>query len=89
MNEGTLLEFTKNALMLVLILSLPAIVAASLVGLMVSLVQALTQIQEQTVSFAFKLIAVIVTVLLTGRWLGSEIYSFSLRVFEFFPLMAK
>jgi type III secretion HrpO family protein len=89
MNEALIIDFTKNALILVLLLSLPPIIAASLIGLLVSLVQALTQIQEQTVSFAIKLIAVIVAVLLTAQWVGSEIYAFGLRLFESFPFLAR
>jgi len=84
-----ILEYTKNALIMVLLVSLPTLVVASLVGLLVSLVQALTQIQEQTVSFSIKLIAVIVTVLLTTRWVGSEIYTFALRLFDLFPYVVK
>ena len=60
-----------------------------MVGLIVSLLQALTQVQEQTLSFAIKLIAVIVTILATGAWLGGEIYSFTLNIFEGFPRLIK
>ncbi len=87
MNEPTVIDFTVAALKLVLILSMPPIIVASFVGLLVSLVQALTQVQEQTISFAVKLVAVILTLLLAGRWMASEIYSFSLRLFELFPFM--
>jgi len=89
MNEALILDFTRNALVMVLVLSLPPIVAASLVGLLVSLVQALTQVQEQTVSFAIKLVAVIVSVLLSARWVGGEIYDFALRLFESFPFLVR
>ncbi len=48
-------------MMLVMLLSLPPILVASVVGIGISLLQALTQVQEQTVSFAIKLIAVAAT----------------------------
>ena len=53
-----------------------------LVGLLVSLLQALTQIQEQTLSFACKLIAVTVTLLLSMNWVGAELYNYTLLIFE-------
>ena len=67
----------SQGLLLVLYLSLPAIVTAAVVGLLVSLFQALTQIQEQTLPFAFKLIAIIVALLLTARWMGLEILNYA------------
>ena len=89
MNEANLVEFTTKTLLLILYLSLPPIIAAALVGTLVSLLQALTQIQEQTLSFAIKLIAVIVTIFLTARWQGEELYNFALTIFESIPFMAQ
>ena len=63
---------------------MPPIIAASVVGLMISLIQALTQIQEQTLPFAFKLVAVIISIFLTARWIGIEIYNYSLAIMEMF-----
>ncbi|MGV3656043.1 MAG: type III secretion system export apparatus subunit SctS [Noviherbaspirillum sp.] len=78
-----------QALLLTLWLSLPAIVVASVVGTVFSLLQALTQIQEQTLSFAIKLIAVGITLYLTTRWMGGEIYNYTRMLFESFPLMVR
>lgn len=89
MQESSIIDLTGTALMLVLLLSLPTILVATFVGLLVSFFQALTQIQEQTLSYAIKLIAVIVTLFLTARWAGNEMYAFALRIFELFPLMPK
>jgi type III secretion protein S len=68
-------------------LSLPAIVVASVTGLMVSLFQAVTQLQEQTLSFGIKLISVIATIVLTSSWLGGELLRFSRNIFDGFYLM--
>jgi type III secretion protein S len=76
-----------QALVLVTIVSLPPILVASVVGVVVSLVQALTQVQEQTLSFAVKLIAVMVTIAATAGVLGSEILSFTVKLFSNFPDM--
>ena len=84
MSESSILEFTVNAMMLVLWLSMPPIIVASFTGILVSLIQALTQVQEQTLSFAVKLVAVTITMLITARWLGGEIYNFAITLFETF-----
>ncbi|RYX93966.1 MAG: EscS/YscS/HrcS family type III secretion system export apparatus protein [Comamonadaceae bacterium] len=78
-----------KALLLVLWLSLPPILVASVVGTLFSLFQALTQIQEQTLSFAIKLIAVGITLFLTARWVGGEIYNYTVSLFDAFPLLVR
>jgi type III secretion protein S len=78
-----------HGLMLTLWLSLPPILVASVVGTLFSLVQALTQIQEQTLSFAVKLVAVGVTLFLTARWIGGEIYNYTIALFDNFPYMVR
>lgn len=89
MNEATIIEVTLQALIMVLLLSLGPILVAATVGILVSLVQAVTQVQDQTISFAVKLVAVIVTIILTARWVGGETYNFALKLFEQFPTMVK
>ena len=78
-----------KALLLTLWLSMPAILVASIVGVLFSLVQALTQIQEQTLSFGVKLIAVAVTIFLTARWMGGEIFNYTVFLFDAFPTMVR
>jgi type III secretion protein S len=73
---------TSEALLLTLVLSMPPIVVATVVGIIVSLIQAMTQIQEQTLSFAIKLICVSLVILATGHWLGGELYRYTLRIFD-------
>lgn len=67
---------------LALLLSLPAIIVASLVGTGFSLLQALTQIQEQTLSFAIKLIVTVGVLILTVRWVGLELVQYSVSLFD-------
>ena len=73
-----------HALYLTLVLSMPAILVAAVVGTLFSLLQALTQIQEQTLSFAVKLIAVGLTLFLTAGWSGGELMKYTLTVFSNF-----
>jgi type III secretion protein S len=82
MLDPILTDLTHKALVLVLLLSLPPIVVAALVGILVSLVQAVTQIQDQTLSFAFRLVAVIITLMVTVNWLGQQVLVFTSNIFE-------
>jgi type III secretion protein S len=84
MTETDFVGYLHQGLLLTLLLSMPAIAVASVVGVLFSLFQALTQIQEQTLSFAVKLIAVGLTLALTGRWIGIEIYNYTVMLFDSF-----
>jgi len=74
----------SQALYLALALSMPAIVVAAVVGTLFALFQALTQIQEQTLSFAVKLIAVGLVLFLTASWMGTEMLNYTIAVFSNF-----
>lgn len=89
MNTPDLASYLSQALYLTLWLSLPTILVASIVGTLFSLLQALTQIQEQTLSFAVKLIAVGVVLALTSRWMGVEMYHYTMAIFENFPTLVR
>lgn len=83
--DAQAIQFTKEALWLVLLLSAPPIIAATAVGLLIAVAQAVTQIQEQTVQYLFKLVAVVLTLLVTASLLGGSLYHFSDRLFLDFP----
>lgn len=89
MEEPYILDLTVQGMMLVLILSMPAIILATIAGLGVSLLQALTQIQEQTLGFAVKLIVVTVTLLLSAQFTASELFNYSLHIFTTFHTLGK
>lgn len=82
MNENSLIHFTAQAMQLVLYLSLPAIIAATITGLLIGLFQALTSIQEQTLPHGFKLVAVIFALALTLSWFGPELYAYTIQIFD-------
>ncbi len=77
-------QLSYQALLMILILSGPPILISMAVGLFVAIVQAATQIQEQTLSFTVKLIAVIFTLILLGGWLGAQIVQFTNSIFQNF-----
>lgn len=63
----------KQGMLLVVLLSAPPLIVAVVVGVLTSLIQALMQIQDQTLPFGVKLLAVGLTLLVTGRWIGVEL----------------
>jgi len=85
--NGDFVSLTNDALWLVLILSAPPIVVASVAGLMVAILQAATQIQEQTLQYTVKFFAIVLTLFVTASLLGSSLYRFGDRVFSEFPNM--
>ncbi len=72
----------KQGMYLVVILTAPPLGVAVLVGVVVSLLQALLQIQDQTLPFAVKLVAVGLTLSMTGRWIGVELIQFINLAFD-------
>ena len=63
----------KQGMLLVVVLSAPPLIVAVVVGVLTSLVQALMQVQDQTLQFGIKMVAVGITLILTGRWIGVEL----------------
>lgn len=81
------IDYVSECLYLVLMISLPPIVIASLIGIVLSLIQAVTQLQEQTLVFGVKLIAVVGTLFVLGGWMSREILQFAAEIFERFYLL--
>lgn len=75
-------EVVHRALLLVLSLSLPFAFLAAAVGFVVSLLQAVTQIQDQSISQTLKLAAVLLLILLLASWMGAETKRFAEQLFE-------
>lgn len=79
-------QLAYQGLLLILILSAPPILISLFFGILVAIFQAATQIQEQTLSFTIKLVAVVLTLVLLGGWLGAQIMSFASNIFTNFPI---
>lgn len=89
MSEATLVGYMHTALTLVLILSLPPLVIAASVGLIVGFLQAVTQIQDQTLPIAVKLIAVVVGLLLLGPLVVGPLVEHAEQVLTVFPSLTR
>jgi len=83
--EFDIIELTREALTLLLILAAPSVLVAALVGLLIAFIQAATQIQEQSFQYAAKFFAVVLTIFLTASIAGESLYSFTDRIFSEFP----
>lgn len=82
MDEAEIIAHASRALLLILVLSMPPIVVAALVGIFVALIQALTQVQEQTISFAVKLVAITVVIFMTMGFMGAELIGYATQAFH-------
>jgi type III secretion protein S len=89
MYTTTALDLTHNALMIAMLLSLPAAITAAVIGLLVGIAQAITSIQDQSLPQSIKIIAVMVVLLLTGGWMGTELMTFGNDIFRNFPLVVR
>ena len=79
------LRAIREGLLLVLILSAPPLIASLVLGLLIGVFQAATQIQDQTVSFVPKLVVVVVVLVALGPMLGSQLLRFTQAIFAAMP----
>lgn len=82
MNEADALDLVQFAVWTVLTASAPVVLVAMVVGIGIALIQALTQVQEITLTFVPKIVAIMLVVALTGPFVGSQISAFTNVIFE-------
>ncbi len=87
--NNEMIAFTSEALWLILLLSAPPIIAASVVGLLVAVVQAATQLQEQTLQYTLKFFSIVITLFITASLVASSLYTYTDSIFSRFPGMVK
>ena len=81
MNEGDALDIIQSAIWMVIVGAGPAIGAAMVVGVAIALLQALTQIQEMTLTFVPKIVVMFAVVSLTASFIGGQFYVFTENVY--------
>lgn len=86
MFQNQVVHYAYQGLLLILILSAPPVLISMFLGVIVAIFQAATQIQEQTLSFVVKLVAVVLTLIIMGGWLGAQILTFASAIFTNFAL---
>lgn len=87
MSNDLAIQVGRDALVMVMLVSAPMLGLGLLVGVLVSIFQAITQIQEQTLSFVPKIVAVFVAVLLFGPWMLSLMVDYTREIFMHLPQM--
>lgn len=80
-----ILRITNEGLLMILVVCGPPIILSLVVGLIISLFQAVTQIQEQTLTFVPKMIVIFGVLAALGPWLGGTLLQFARMCFERFP----
>ena len=82
MTPQLIADIMRDSIYVIIKTSLPLVLVALAVGLVISLIQALTQIQEQTLSFVPKVLAIFATMLIAGHYMFNTLMLFSDRVFS-------
>lgn len=82
MNRADAIEFTTKAIWTVMLVCGPAVAAAMIIGILIALFQALTQIQEATLTFVPKILVVLLTLVFTAPFIGGQIASYTELVYS-------
>jgi len=85
MSETFVLSLAQNALMIALILAGPVLIISLIIGSLVSLIQAATQINEVTLTFIPKIIGIALVFLLLGAWMLQQLVQFTVNLFQSLP----
>ena len=84
MNEVIVIDIAREAIYLVIKTSAPMLLASLVIGLIVSILQTVTSIQEQTLTFVPKLLAIFLVIILFGNWILTSIREFMVELFSNF-----
>ncbi len=82
MNEADALEIVRSAIWTIILGSGPAVGAAMAVGIVIALFQALTQIQEMTLTFVPKILVIFVVLTLAAPFIGGQVFAFTEQVYS-------
>ena len=89
MDMGMAVSIFRGAIFQILLLSAPVLLVSMVVGLVISIFQATTSIQEQTLSFVPKMAAIMLILVFLGPWMLSTLASYTTALFEQIPDIAK
>ena len=82
MSPDYVVELMKGLMTHIMMIAMPLLLTGMVVGLLVSLFQAVTSLQEQTLTFVPKLVAVVISLAITAPWIGAQLVRFTTLVFE-------
>ena len=87
MGVGFVVNILREGILQILLLSAPVLLVSMVVGLIISIIQATTSIQEQTLTFVPKIAAILGILMLLGPWMFTSLAEFTTRLFERIPEM--
>lgn len=80
MNENIIIDIARDTLWLIIKVSAPMLIASLVIGLIISILQTVTSIQEQTLTFVPKLITVFLIIMIFGNWILTEVKDFAINL---------
>ncbi|CRZ34549.1 flagellar biosynthetic protein FliQ [Herbinix hemicellulosilytica] len=86
MNENMVIDIAREAIFTIFKVAAPILLVSLIVGLIVSILQTVTSIQEQTLTFVPKLIAILLVMIIFGNWMLTTIKDFMLELYSNFSL---
>ncbi|MDR3115598.1 MAG: flagellar biosynthesis protein FliQ [Treponema sp.] len=89
MSIGEITTLLRGGILEVLLLAAPLLFSALVVGLVVAILQATTSIQEQTLTFVPKIIAILLVLAFLGGWMFTSLGDYTIRLFRMIPEMAR
>jgi flagellar biosynthetic protein FliQ len=89
MTIGTIQSLLQGGVLEVILLASPMLIAALLVGLIVAILQATTSIQEQTLTFVPKVLAILLILAFLGGWMFTSLGDYTVQLFRMIPEMAR
>ena len=83
MTENIIIDMFVQVLVLIIKVSAPMLLVSLVVGLIISILQTITSIQEQTLTFVPKLLAIFLTIIIAGNWILTTLKEFTIELFQF------
>ncbi len=89
MNTELVLNISYDALKMILLISMPMLLSGLLIGVLISIIQVMTQIQEMTLTFVPKIIVVFITMMICGPWMLRKLMDFTTRLISEIPTLVR
>ncbi len=89
MDLGLVVYIFRTSVFQVIVLSMPALLIGMVVGLVISIIQATTSLQEQTLSFVPKIIAILLILIFLGPWMLTSLSEFTINMIDMIPQVAR
>jgi len=89
MSVGQVVSLMNGAIIEILLLCAPVLIVGTVVGLIISILQATTQIQDQTISFVPKIVAIMAALIIFGPWMFTLVRTYTIGIFNQIPNMVK